>query len=348
MWRAVGALCLGLVAASESSIDHVPIPRLGLWAPRTAPTVLPLHAAGSGAHRPSLWSTKYEPPFQAQQFNPAAARVLEQKEFRVPPALKKPLLAAAKVGAHAKPPVPALRKETPLPVKPASLVAKSVLWQPTSKPAVPPLSLAKEFDTPSFEFGDTLSSRPWEAEDREEEESDEEENEDQALQASDPILAKLDNIAAALHAMRHPQERVGGPQLGVAQLHKHVFKAPLPRAAPPASPKLAPRPAAAVAGPPPMLHAVAPAARAVPAPVHHAAPAVAAPRPELSALRKQTRSADDGLNRLFGDDAGKPTAPPPIAKKKVLALARVVGAVAQIPAVAAPETSLASIYSRRT
>lgn len=339
MWRAVGAL-LGLVAASESSIDHVPIPRLGLWAPRTAPTVLPLHAAGSGSHRSSLWSTKYEPPFQAQQFNPAAARVLEQKEFRVPPALKKPLLAAAKVGAHAKPPVPALRKETPLP-KPA-LVAKSVLWQPTSKPAVPPLSLAKEFDTPSFEFGDTLSSRPWEAEDREEEESDEEENEDQALQASDPILAKLDNIAAALHAMRHPQERVGGPQLGVAQLHKHVFKAPLPHVAP-ASPKPAPRPAAAVA-PPPMLHP-APAARAVPAPVHHAAPAVAAPRPELSALRKQT--ADDGLNRLFGDDAGKPTAPP-IAKKKVLALARVVGAVAQIPAVAAPETSLASIYSRRT
>merc|ERR1719421_1182249 len=105
------------------------------------------------------------------------------------------------------------------------------------------------------------------------------------------------------------------------------------------APKPAPR-AAAVAPKAPMLHPRGPA----PAPVlHHAPPAAApAPRPELSALR--TQASADGLNRLFGDDAGKPTAPPPV-KKKVLALARVVGSVRAVPAVAAPETSLASVYS---
>jgi len=329
MWRAAGAL-LGLVAAIDHESGLIPVPRTGLWAPRTAPTVLPLRGNQGSAHRPSLWSTKYEPPFQAQQFNPAAARVLEQKEFRVPPALKKPLLAAAKLGAHTKQPVQKL--------KPTGTPVPSVLWQPTPKPnSLPPLSLAKEFDTP-YQFGDVLSSR-YEQEERQEADEDASE---EALAASDPILAKLDNIAAALHAMRHPEEpRMGGPQLGVAQLRQHVHKAPL-RAGPP-GPVVQKAQAPRAAPAPPMPHH---AAGAWPTPPSHAAsPAVAAPRPELSALRKQ--SSDDGLNRLFGDDAGMPTAPP-LAKKKVLALARVVGSVRQTSAVAAPEAlpSLASVYAR--
>jgi len=345
MWRAASAL-FGLVAA----IDHVPLPRTGLWAPHATPTVLPLHAHGSDARRPSLWSTKYEPPFQAKEFNPAEARFLDQKEFRVPPALKKPLLAATKAAHPKAPPVPPLVHKEPPMAKPsphALALAKefdtpSVLWTPPKANPLPPLALAKEFDTPS-QFNDGLSERF----DREEEHEADDEASNEALEASDPILAKLDNIAAALHAMHHPSEareqqpRLGGPQLGVAQLHQHVFTAPLALRAPKAAPKPAPR-AAAVAPKAPMLHQgpVAPTPM-----LHHAPPpaeAAPAPRPELSALR--TQASEDGLNRLFGDDAGKPTAPPPV-KKKVLALARVVGSVRAVPAVAAPETSLASVYS---